>query len=160
MRSFRLMALLAMCLMLLAAPVQAKTTITFWHGMGGELGEITDEMIKEFNASQDKYEVKGVYKGNYDEAMTAAIAASAPVEGLSPLTVEVGGAGEAGLAYLWQGSADGGRTWFSSGCAGQGTATLKVAANKANAEGMVFRCVVTASDGRTATTEPASILLS
>ena len=25
--------------------------------------------------SQDKYEVKGVYKGNYDEAMTAAIAA-------------------------------------------------------------------------------------
>ena len=33
MRSFRLMALLAMCLMLLAAPVQAKTTITFWHGM-------------------------------------------------------------------------------------------------------------------------------
>ena len=34
MRSFRLMALLAMCLMLLAAPVQAKTTITFWHGMG------------------------------------------------------------------------------------------------------------------------------
>ena len=47
MRSFRLMALLAMCLMLLAAPVQAKTTITFWHGMGGELGEITDEMIKE-----------------------------------------------------------------------------------------------------------------
>ena len=75
MRSFRLMALLAMCLMLLAAPAQAKTTITFWHGMGGELGEITDEMIKEFNASQDKYEVKGVYKGNYDEAMTAAIAA-------------------------------------------------------------------------------------
>ena len=75
MRSFRLMALLAMCLMLLAAPVQAKTTITFWHGMGDELGEITDEMIKEFNASQDKYEVKGVYKGNYDEAMTAAIAA-------------------------------------------------------------------------------------
>ena len=64
-----------MCLMPLAAPVQAKTTITFWHGMGGELGEITDEMIKEFNASQDKYEVKGVYKGNYDEAMTAAIAA-------------------------------------------------------------------------------------
>ena len=93
------------------------------------------------------------------DELTAAIDASAPVEGLSPLTVEVGGAGEAGLAYLWQGSADGGRTWFSSGCAGQGTATLKVAANKANAEGMVFRCVVTASDGRTATTEPASISL-
>mgnify|MGYP000703683750 CR=1 FL=1 len=43
--------------------------------MGGELGEITDNIINDFNASQDKYEVKGVYKGNYDEAMTAAIAA-------------------------------------------------------------------------------------
>jgi len=47
----------------------AKTAITFWHGMGGELGEITDDLIKEFNASQDQYEVKGVYKGNYDEAI-------------------------------------------------------------------------------------------
>ena len=75
MRSFRMLALVASCLMFLAAPVQAKTPITFWHGMGGELGEITDNIIKDFNASQDKYEVKGVYKGNYDEAMTAAIAA-------------------------------------------------------------------------------------
>lgn len=75
MRTLRLVALMAMCLMMLAVPVQAKTVITFWHGMGGELGEITDNMLKEFNASQDKYEVKGVYKGNYDEAMTSAIAA-------------------------------------------------------------------------------------
>ena len=37
--------------------------------------KFTDNIIKDFNASQDKYEVKGVYKGNYDEAMTAAIAA-------------------------------------------------------------------------------------
>ena len=75
MRSFRSVAMLAISLMLVAAPAQAKTTITFWHGMGGELGEITDNIINDFNASQDKYEVKGVYKGNYDEAMTAAIAA-------------------------------------------------------------------------------------
>ena len=75
MRFFRLSAMLAMCLMLLTAPAHAKTTITFWHGMGGELGEITDKLISDFNASQDKYEVKGTYKGNYDEAMTAAIAA-------------------------------------------------------------------------------------
>ena len=75
MRSFRSVAMLAISLMLVAAPAQARTTITFWHGMGGELGEITDNIINDFNASQDKYEVKGVYKGNYDEAMTAAIAA-------------------------------------------------------------------------------------
>ena len=122
------------------------------------------------NAATMKFRCKITVAGNeyFSDAiglsvldeLSAAIAASAPVEGLSPLTVQVQGAGEAGLAYLWQGSADGGRTWFSSGCAGQGTDTLKVAANKANAEGMVFRCVVTASDGRTATTEPASIKLS
>lgn len=75
MRSFRLMALAALCLLVLAAPAQARTDITFWHGMGGELGEITDKIINDFNKSQDKYEVKGVYKGNYDEAMTSAIAA-------------------------------------------------------------------------------------
>ena len=52
MRSLRSVALLAVSLMLLASPVQAKTTITFWHGMGGELGEITDNIIKDFNASR------------------------------------------------------------------------------------------------------------
>lgn len=75
MRSHKIFALLAFCFMLIAAPVQAKTPITFWHGMGGELGDITNKLIEDFNASQDKYEVKGVFKGNYDEAMTAAIAA-------------------------------------------------------------------------------------
>lgn len=75
MRSFRLMALLAMCLMLLARACPGQDHHYLLARQGGELGEITDEMIKEFNASQDKYEVKGVYKGNYDEAMTAAIAA-------------------------------------------------------------------------------------
>ena len=75
MRRFRLMALIAAFVLFTAASVQAKTEVVFWHGMGGELGEITDDMIKEFNNSQDQYEVKGVYKGNYDEAMTSAIAA-------------------------------------------------------------------------------------
>ena len=42
--------------------VQAKTTITFWHGMGGELGEITDEDDQGIQRVSDKYEVKGVYK--------------------------------------------------------------------------------------------------
>lgn len=74
MRLLRLFALITL-LLVTALPAHAKTTITFWHGMGGELGIILDDIIKDFNESQDKYEVKGVYKGNYDEAMTAAIAA-------------------------------------------------------------------------------------
>lgn len=55
----------------LAAPIQ----IQFWHGMGGELNDITNELVKKFNASQNKYEVVPVYKGTYDQVMTAAIAA-------------------------------------------------------------------------------------
>ena len=70
------MALVAACMLFaFTATAQAKTPITFWHGMGGELGEITDKIVADFNASQDKYEVKPVYKGNYAEVMTAAIAA-------------------------------------------------------------------------------------
>ncbi|MDR3073626.1 MAG: extracellular solute-binding protein, partial [Deltaproteobacteria bacterium] len=69
-----LMALAVLCLLpaaALAAPVQ----IQFWHGMGGELNDITNELVKKFNATQDKYEVQPVYKGTYDQVMTAAIAA-------------------------------------------------------------------------------------
>ncbi len=53
----------------------AKVEITWWHAMGGELGERVNKIAADFNASQDEYEVKPVYKGNYTETMTAAIAA-------------------------------------------------------------------------------------
>ncbi len=64
-----------MAFMSISSTAFAKTEVVFWHGMGGELGEITEKIINDFNASQPDYAVKGVYKGNYDEAMTAAIAA-------------------------------------------------------------------------------------
>lgn len=76
MRTFRLLTAAAVCLVLaFAATAQAKTTIQFWHAMGGELGQKTDEIVAKFNASQPDYEVQAVYKGNYAETMTAAIAA-------------------------------------------------------------------------------------
>ena len=43
--------------------------------MGGQLGEIVDKFAADFNASQSDYELKAVYKGNYTETMTSAIAA-------------------------------------------------------------------------------------
>ncbi|MGM0586616.1 MAG: sn-glycerol-3-phosphate ABC transporter substrate-binding protein UgpB [Pseudomonadota bacterium] len=58
-----------------AGPAMAQTEIQWWHAMGGELGEKVEEIAAGFNASQDAYEVKAVYKGNYTENMTAAIAA-------------------------------------------------------------------------------------
>ncbi|HEU0231004.1 MAG TPA: sn-glycerol-3-phosphate ABC transporter substrate-binding protein UgpB [Burkholderiaceae bacterium] len=53
----------------------AATTITFWHAMQGPLGQRVDQMVDEFNKSQNEYVVKAIYKGNYNEAMNAGIAA-------------------------------------------------------------------------------------
>ncbi|MEX0759670.1 MAG: sn-glycerol-3-phosphate ABC transporter substrate-binding protein UgpB [Tistlia sp.] len=59
----------------LAASAQAQTKIEWWHAMGGELGEKVEEIATNFNASQSEYEIDAVYKGNYTETMTGAIAA-------------------------------------------------------------------------------------
>jgi sn-glycerol 3-phosphate transport system substrate-binding protein len=47
-----------------------KTTVQFWHSLGGKNGEYADAMIKRFNASQDKIEVVGTFQGSYDETVT------------------------------------------------------------------------------------------
>ena len=58
-----------------AGQANAATEVQFWHAMGGQLGEIVDKFAADFNASQSDYELKAVYKGNYTETMTSAIAA-------------------------------------------------------------------------------------
>ncbi|WP_371037370.1 MULTISPECIES: sn-glycerol-3-phosphate ABC transporter substrate-binding protein UgpB [unclassified Rhodosalinus] len=60
-----------------AAPLYAqdRAQVNFWHAMGGQLGEITDRFATDFNASQDACQVNSIYKGNYTENMTQAIAA-------------------------------------------------------------------------------------
>ena len=57
------------------APALAKTEIHFWHAMTGQLGDAVNELVKQFNASQNEYEVKPLRKGTYPETLTAAIAA-------------------------------------------------------------------------------------
>ncbi|MDB9760473.1 sn-glycerol-3-phosphate ABC transporter substrate-binding protein UgpB [Pelagibacteraceae bacterium] len=57
------------------ANAEAKTTINWWHAFGGRLGELLDVQVKDFNASQDKYEVVHQQKGNYSETLNAGIAA-------------------------------------------------------------------------------------
>ena len=54
---------------------QERTQVNFWHAMGGQLGEITDGFDEDFNARQDACEINSIYKGNYTETMTQAIAA-------------------------------------------------------------------------------------
>jgi sn-glycerol 3-phosphate transport system substrate-binding protein len=56
-------------------PAQAVTEIQWWHSMAGKLGDKVGEIADKFNASQKDYKVVAVYKGQYDESLTAAIAA-------------------------------------------------------------------------------------
>ncbi len=58
-----------------SATAQAQTEIQWWHSMGGALGEALNGLATKFNASQKDYKVVTVYKGQYPESMTAAIAA-------------------------------------------------------------------------------------
>ena len=53
----------------------AETEVQWWHAMGGTNGERVNKIAEDFNATQDEYKVVPVYKGNYTETMTAAIAA-------------------------------------------------------------------------------------
>ena len=53
----------------------AETEIIWWHSMSGALGDWVNDIAKDFNANQKDYKVVPVFKGSYDEAMTAAIAA-------------------------------------------------------------------------------------
>ncbi|WMT87165.1 extracellular solute-binding protein [Pelagibacterium sp. 26DY04] len=69
----------ALCsvLALAATPAfsQERVHIEWWYALSGRLGDLTQEMIANFNASQDQYEVVGIHKGNYEETMAAMVAA-------------------------------------------------------------------------------------
>ncbi|MBW7457284.1 ABC transporter substrate-binding protein [Paenibacillus sepulcri] len=47
-----------------------KTTVQFWHSVGGKNGEYLDALIQRFNASHDDIEVVGTFQGGYDETVT------------------------------------------------------------------------------------------
>jgi sn-glycerol 3-phosphate transport system substrate-binding protein len=59
----------------LAGSAQAQTEVQWWHSMTGGLNEWVNDQAKQFNASQKDYKVVPTFKGNYDESMTAAMAA-------------------------------------------------------------------------------------
>ena len=45
-------------------------TIEFWHSMGSATGELVQEIVDEFNASQDEVFVEAIYQGDYNAAGT------------------------------------------------------------------------------------------
>jgi len=72
MNKFMLSGLMAV---MASSPSWAKTEVTWWHAMAGQLGETVNKISTDFNASQDDYEITPVYKGTYTETLTAGIAA-------------------------------------------------------------------------------------
>ena len=56
------------------AQQQARTTIEFWHSMGGVLGEATEGLVKDFNASQTGVTVKSTFVGSYDDGINKLLA--------------------------------------------------------------------------------------
>jgi hypothetical protein len=65
----------ALALTFFAATAQAQTEIQWWHSMSGALGDWVGDIAKDFNSKQTDYKIVPVFKGNYDESMTAAVAA-------------------------------------------------------------------------------------
>lgn len=77
----------------LSAPAFAQTKITWWHGMGGQLGDVVNQIAADFNDSQEDYRIVPVFKGTYEETLTATIAAFRAGE--QPNVVQVFDAGAA-----------------------------------------------------------------
>jgi sn-glycerol 3-phosphate transport system substrate-binding protein len=50
-------------------------SLEFWHAMGGNLGELVDELTQRFNDSQDRVVVVSTYQGSYDDTYNALLAA-------------------------------------------------------------------------------------
>ena len=65
----------ALALTFFAATAQAQTEIQWWHSMSGALGDWVGDIAKDFNSKQTDYKIVPVFKGNYDESMTAAVTA-------------------------------------------------------------------------------------
>ena len=70
-----ILALSAVALGFAAAQANAVTEIQWWHSMTGVNNDRVNVLAKRFSESQSEYKVNAVYKGQYPDAMAAAIAA-------------------------------------------------------------------------------------
>jgi sn-glycerol 3-phosphate transport system substrate-binding protein len=58
-----------------AGSAHAVTEVTWWYSNTGALSDRILALTDQFNKSQSEYKVNAIYKGGYDESMSAAIAA-------------------------------------------------------------------------------------
>ena len=81
----------------LSAMAVAQTEIQWWHSMDGALGNWVEDLAEGFNKSQKDYKVTPVYKGSYDQSMTAGVAAYRAGE--APDILQVFEVGTASMIY-------------------------------------------------------------
>jgi len=65
-------------------------TIEFWYALGGNSGEVVEELVNQFNQSQTEITVIGTYQGGYASSMAKlwnALSAKTP-----PAVAQIGGA--------------------------------------------------------------------
>ena len=72
---FKRLAIVAAIAASTSLSAHAATEIQWWHSMSAALGDWVNDLANQYNASQTNYKIVPTYKGNYDESMTAAIAA-------------------------------------------------------------------------------------
>jgi sn-glycerol 3-phosphate transport system substrate-binding protein len=87
--------LIALMSLWVCAPALAATDIQFWHAMKGPLAEEVDALVRQFNESQKEFRVIATYKGNYDETLSAGLAAHRA--GRAPHVVQVFEVGTANM---------------------------------------------------------------
>ena len=54
--------------------MEEPVEIVFWHSLTGSFGEVLNQLIDEYNASQEAVVVTGVFQGNYQDTQVALLA--------------------------------------------------------------------------------------
>lgn len=70
--------------------VTEPITIQWWHALEDQYSSTVDDVVKEFNESQDLITVEAVYIGSYSDVNEALVAANAAGTGLPAITVANG----------------------------------------------------------------------
>ncbi|NRF93917.1 ABC transporter substrate-binding protein [Paenibacillus frigoriresistens] len=66
-----------------AVEASGPKKVVFWHAMGGSNTKVVDQLVADYNASQNKIKVEAVYQGNYDDLLSKLKASMGTSEGPS-----------------------------------------------------------------------------
>ena len=50
---------------------EGSTEVTFWYGLGGNLGNVVQEVVNRYNSSQSTYYVNAVFQSSYEDTINA-----------------------------------------------------------------------------------------